>query len=168
MRNQGCLNAMWHFPFFGFLTAFYYAVVGVIVCCTIIFIPLGISYFQIAKFMMSPFSREMVSRKDLALFNPNIEKEGVLFSILSTIDKILCFPFGLVMSFASCIQMLCCFISLIGIPVGMVYWKMLPTIFNPIGKVCVPKEVADEIVKLKSSSTLDDYKSKNGIVDSKA
>ena len=50
----------------------------------------------------------------------------------------------------------------------MVYWKMLPTIFNPIGKVCVPKEVADEIAKLKSSNTLDDYKAKHGIADSKA
>ena len=168
MKNKGCLNALWHFPFCGFLIAFYYAVVGVIVCCTIIFIPLGISYFQIAKFMMSPFSREMVSRKDLALFNPNIEKEGVLLSILGTIDKILCFPFGLIMSVASCLQMLAYFVTLIGISVGMVYWKMLPTIFNPIGKVCVPKEVADEIAKLKSSKTLDDYKAKHGIADSKA
>ncbi len=168
MKNKGCLNALWHFPFLGFVSALSYAVAGVFVCCTIIFIPLGISYFQIAKFLMSPFSCELVSRKDLALFNQNLEKEGVLLSVLGTVNKILCIPFGLILAAASCVQMLACFVSLIGIPLGMVYWKMLPTIFNPIGKICVPKEVADEIEKLKSNKTLDNYKAKHGIVDSEA
>ena len=165
MKNKGCLNALWHFPFLGFLFAFMYLIAGAVACCTIIFIPVGLSYFQISKFMMSPFSHEMVSRKDLMLFNPELKKTSIILTVLGVVDKILYIPFGIIVAGMSFFQMLACFVSIIGIPLGVVYWKMLPTFFNPVEKVCVPKEVADEIQKIKSSNALGDYKAQHGIAD---
>ena len=52
---NGCLNILWHFPFFGFLFALFYALFGAILCCTVILYPVGLGFFQIARFLLTPF-----------------------------------------------------------------------------------------------------------------
>ena len=163
--NKGCLNALWHFPFLGFLFALFYAIYGVLACCTIILIPLGLGYFQVAKYLLSPYSNSMVKKEDLRLLNPKLDDDWLLDGFLGVISRILFFPFGLISAGLGLLSAISWFCSIIGILPGIVYWKLLPTLFNPVGKVCVPKEVADEIEKLKKGDVLSKYKAEKGIPD---
>ena len=70
MNMNGCLNILWHFPFFGFLFAFFYALFGAILCCTVVLYPVGLGFFQIARFLLTPFSSALVTRKELDLVRP--------------------------------------------------------------------------------------------------
>ena len=47
------------------------------------------------------------------------------------------------------------FISIVGIPVALVLAKSLSTYFNPIGKVCIDSELADELNKRKAKEQAD-------------
>lgn len=145
------LNIIWHIPFLGFVFAFWYALLGLLWCITIIGIPLGIGFFQLARFFLAPFSYGMVSKEDLALVTN--EQQNNVVKTYSIIVRIIYFPFGL-LNALSCIALIIgeC-LSIIGIPYGIVWAKSLSTIFNPINKVCVPKTLAEEIKKIKSGNT---------------
>ncbi len=106
----------------GILISFYYAVVGLLFCLTIIGIPFGLQLFKMAGFSLWPFGREVVS-------GPN---DAGCLSILMNIIWILCggieiallhLWFGIV----SCI-------TIIGIPFGLQHFKMALLAFIPFGK----------------------------------
>lgn len=149
---NGCLNVLWHFPFLGFLIAIGYALWGVVLCCTVILLPLGLGYLQIARFTLTPFSSALVSKKDLELIRPQERSEAM--KIYSTIIFVLFIPFGVIAAGLACFQILYCFLSIVGIPCGIVWVKLLPSLFNPVDKVCVPKSVADEIGRIKAGNTV--------------
>lgn len=153
---MGCLlNILWHFPFMGFLFALFYALGGLIMCCTIILIPIGLGWLQFARFLLSPFSCAMVSRSDLERLTG--EKQNSAMATFSLVIRILYFPFGCIAAFFMIFTIAFEFLSIIGIPCGMVWAKSFGTIFNPVNKVCVPKAVADEIERMKSADTLSKY-----------
>lgn len=146
------LNIIWHFPFFGFLFALAYALAGVFWCVTIIGFPIGLGMFQLSFFLFSPFSKAMVSRQDLALVTG--DKQGTGLAAFSFLIRILYFPFGLFAAIGTVMLIIGEFLSLIGIPSGIVWAKALDTIFNPVNKVCVPKIVAEEIERRKNAMLL--------------
>ena len=51
-------NILWHFPFFGFLTAFYTFLIGIFFTITVIGAPIGLGLIQHSKFLLSPFSKK--------------------------------------------------------------------------------------------------------------
>lgn len=153
------LNIIWHIPFLGFIWAFYYALLGLLMCCTIVLLPVGLGYFQFARFLLSPFSAAMVSKSDLAQLTG--KKQNTAVATYTTVIRILYFPFGLFNAIGGIYLIAAEFLSLIGIPCGIVWAKGLTTIFNPINKVCVPKVVADKIAQLKAQSQLDKCTGKN-------
>ena len=157
---NGCLNILWHFPFFGFLFAFFYALFGAILCCTVVLYPVGLGFFQIARFLLTPFSSALVTRKELDLVRP--EERSTAAAAFSTVITILYFPFGLIAAAGALFAMIGEFLSIIGIPCGIVWFKALPAIFMPVGKICVPKAVADEIARIKAGDTVRRYKGENG------
>ncbi|MCD8033833.1 MAG: redoxin domain-containing protein [Alistipes sp.] len=161
---NGCLNILWHFPFFGFLFALFYALFGAILCCTVVLYPVGLGFFQIAQFLLSPFSSALVTRKELDLVRP--EERSTAAMAYSTIITILYFPFGLIAAAGALFAMIGEFLSIIGIPCGIVWFKALPAIFMPVDKVCVPKAVADEIERIKAGDTVRRYKGETGETDS--
>lgn len=149
------LNIIWHFPFFGFLLALWYAIWGVLFCCTIILLPVGLGYLHFARFLLSPFSSAMVSKSDLAKLTG--KRSNAAVSAYSTVIRIVYFPFGLLNAIGAIFLIAVQFVSLIGIPCGLVWAKGLATIFNPVNKIRVPKVVADEIRRLKEQGQLDKY-----------
>jgi len=157
---NGCLNILWHFPFFGFLFAFFYALIGALLCCTVILYPVGLGFFQIAQFLLSPFSSALVTRKELDLVRP--EERSTTAAVYSTLITVLYFPFGLIAATGALFSMIGEFLSIIGIPCGIVWFKALPAIFMPVDKVCVPKAVADEIERVKAGDTVRRYKGETG------
>lgn len=157
MRTLG--NIIWHIPFLGFLFSLAYALGGSFFCITIIGIPIGIGWLQFSLFLLSPFSKAMVSREDLDLLTGESQSGGM--QAFSTIVRILYFPFGLFAAIGALCTIIGEFISIIGIPCGIVWAKSLSTIFNPINKVCVPRAVAMEIERIKEAGTLEKYISQN-------
>lgn len=157
---NGCLNILWHFPFFGFLFAFFYALFGAILCCTVVLYPVGLGFFQIARFLLTPFSSALVTRKELGLVRP--EERSTAAAAFSTVITVLYFPFGLIAAAGALFAMIGEFLSIIGIPCGIVWFKALPAIFMPVDKVCVPKAVADEIARIKAGDTVRRYKGETG------
>ncbi len=157
---MGCLfNILWHFPFFGFVFALFYALFGLLMCCTIILIPVGLGWLQFARFLLSPFSCAMVSRSDLEKVTG--EKQNSAMAAFSFVIRILYFPFGCIAAVGALFTIAAEFLSIIGIPCGLVWAKSLATIFNPVNKVCVPKAVGDEIERMKSAETLSKYTGQN-------
>lgn len=160
MNMNGCLNILWHFPFFGFLFAFFYALFGAILCCTVVLYPVGLGFFQIARFLLTPFSSALVTRKELDLVRP--EERSTAAAAFSTVITILYFPFGLIAAAGALFAMIGEFLSIIGIPCGIVWFKALPAIFMPVDRICVPKAVADEIARIKAGDTVRRYKGETG------
>ncbi len=142
MRTLG--NILWHIPFMGFLTAAVTFLIGGLLVITVIGAPIGLGLIQLSKFLLTPFSSAMVSKKDL-----NAE-QNKLWQSFGIIVRILYFPFGLLLAIATIFQIAGLFISIVGIPVALVLAKTVGTYFNPINKICVPKAVQDELEQRKA------------------
>ncbi|MDX9848316.1 MAG: YccF domain-containing protein [Tenuifilaceae bacterium] len=126
-------NIIWHIPFLGFITAFWTFVIGVILTITIVASPIGLGLMQLARFLLTPFSMQMVSKNSLN------QKQNVLWNAYGFIVRILYFPIGLVLAIVTICQIVGLFMSIVGIPVAIVLAKSLGTYFNPVNKVCVPE-----------------------------
>ena len=147
MKTLG--NVLWHFPFFGFLSALYTLILGLVFIITVVGAPIGFGMIQHSKFLLTPFSKRMISDSKLN------EDKSTLWKILSVIAFIIYLPFGILASIGTVIQICLLFVSIVGIPVALVLAKSLSTYFNPIGKVCVDSELADELKKRKAKEKAD-------------
>ena len=140
MRTLG--NILWHFPFFGFVNALLTFLLGGILVITVVGAPVGLGLIQLSKFLLTPFSKEMISKDDLDI------KQNDLWKIFGIFVRIIYFPFGLILSIFTIIEMIGLFVSIVGIPVGLVLAKSMGTFFNPVNKICVSREVAARAGKI--------------------
>ena len=122
MRTIG--NILW-FVLAGLWLAIGYAVAGVLACILIITIPFGIASFRLAGFVIWPFGRTAVWRRDA----------GVMSVIGNIIWVVL---FGWEMALAHLVAGLLLFVTIIGIPFGIACWKMIPLALFPLGRQVVP------------------------------
>ena len=142
------LNLIWHIPFGGFLIALSYAIMGILMCCTVVLIPAGKAYFELASYFLAPFSRRLVDKEDYARLNGEEYSAGTY----TTIIRVLYFPFGCIACISAIFLIVGQAISIIGIPCAMVWTKIFSSLFNPFNKVCVSKEIADEIEAMKGGN----------------
>lgn len=149
------LNFWWYITL-QFVFALFYALWGLILCCTVILVPVGLGMLQFAKFLLAPHTQSMVSKEDLALITG--KSQGTAMKTLSMVVRILYFPFGLVAAIVAFFETAAMFISIIGIPNGLVWARSLSFIFNPVNKVCVPESVKEEIDRRKMGSEINSYK----------
>ncbi len=63
MRTLG--NILWHFPFFGFVTAIFYWLLGALLTVAVVTAPIGLGLMEFGKFLFAPFGHAMVSKGDL-------------------------------------------------------------------------------------------------------
>lgn len=148
MRALG--NILWHIPFLGFLNALFTYVVGLLLTVTVVAAPIGLGLMQLGKFFLAPFGHEMVASSDAM---PNQETNPA-WKTYSTVIMILWLPLGLLLAIATIIQVVLLFLTIIGIPVAAVLAKTVGTMFNPVGKVCVSVEVANEIRRQAAQAQL--------------
>ena len=141
-------NILWHIPFLGFLSALGMFLIGCIFVITVVGAPIGFGVIQLSKFLLSPFSSAMVSKKDLNM------DQNQLLETYSIIVRVIYFPFGLFLAAVTLFQIALLFISIVGIPLALILAKSLKTFFNPINKRCVPKEVEDEIKRRKAKEQI--------------
>ena len=122
------LNVLW-LVLAGFWMCLVYLVVGLLWCITIIGIPFGIASFRIGLFALWPFGRTIV------------EKPGA--GAGSAIGNVLWFIFSgiwLAIGHAVTGALLC--ITIIGIPLGIANFKMIPVSLLPLGKEIVSTDQA--------------------------
>jgi uncharacterized membrane protein YccF (DUF307 family) len=118
------LNIIW-LVLCGFWMFLAYIITGLIVCIFIITIPFGIASFRIAGFALWPFCRTMVNR-------PGAGTPSFIGNVIWFIFAGLWLAIGhLVTGVALCI-------TIIGIPLGLANFKMIPISLAPLGKQVVP------------------------------
>lgn len=149
MKTLG--NILWHIPFLGFLTALITFLLGGLLVITVIGAPIGLGLIELSKFLLAPFSKAMIDKKDLN------KDQNKLWESFGFVIRILYFPLGLLLTIATIFQIAGLFISLVGIPVALVLAKSLSTYFNPVNKKCVPKAVAEELEQRKAKEVVDKH-----------
>lgn len=114
------LNLIW-LVLAGFWLAVGYVLAGIVACILIITIPFGIAAFRIAGYALWPFGRTVVRRSDAGAG--------------STIGNILWFLlFGWWLALAHLITGIALCITIIGIPLGLANFKLIPISFTPLGR----------------------------------
>ena len=93
---------------------------GIIYCCTIIYIPVGLQLFKMAKFVIWPFGKSVV-KENVTGFKKFI---NFFWAIFGGLELALCF----------CICGLLYCVTIIGIPFGRQYFKLAKFIIAPLGK----------------------------------
>lgn len=146
MKTLG--NILWHFPFFGFVSAILVYLFGLLLTITVIAAPIGLGYMELGKFLFWPFGNAMVSKSEL-----NVE-QNVAWKTYGTIVRILFIPFGLFFLLVGIFQVVGLFITIFGIPVALVVAKSLGTYWNPINKKCVSSAVTAELERRKGEEAI--------------
>lgn len=102
-----------------------YALLGVLMCITIIGIPYGLQCFKLSKFIVTPFGKEIKT---------NFEKHPI-----ANILWVVLFGWGSALSaiFTGCI--LC--ITIVGLPIGLKCFQIAKLLFIPFGSEVV--KIAD-------------------------
>lgn len=117
------LNLIW-LVLSGFWMACGYVLVGLLWCITILGIPFGIACFRIAGFALWPFGREIV-RKPTA-------------GAGSFIGDVIWFIFGgLWLALGHLISGVLLCVTIIGIPLGLANFKLIPVSLTPLGREIV-------------------------------
>lgn len=118
------LNIIW-LVLCGFWMAIGYAVAGVICCILIITIPFGLASFRIANYALWPFGRDVVERHDAGA--------------PSAVGNVIWFVFaGLWLAIGHVITGIAMCLTIIGIPLGIASFKMIPISLLPLGREIVP------------------------------
>ena len=126
------LNIIW-LVLCGIWMAIAYVLAGIICCILIITIPFGIASFRIANYALWPFGRTII-RRDTA-------------GLGSTLGNIIWIIFaGIWLAIAHVITGIALCITIIGIPLGIANFKMVPISLTPLGREIVPSDAHYEQV----------------------
>ena len=119
------LNVIW-FVFSGIWLWIAYMLAGILCCVLIVTIPWGIASFRMANYAVWPFGREVVSKP----------RAGVL-SFLGNVIWVIAAGWWLALTHIVTGLLLC--ITIIGIPMGIANFKLIPVTVMPLGKQIVSK-----------------------------
>jgi len=118
------LNIIW-LVLCGFWMAIVYTIAGVIMCILIITIPFGIASFRIAGFALWPFGRTIVNKPGAGA--PSFIGNVIWFLLA-----------GLWLAIGHLVTGVLLMITIIGIPLGLADFKLIPVSLAPLGKDIVP------------------------------
>lgn len=122
------LNMIW-FVLAGLWMFIAYAIAAIICFIFIITIPFGIASFRIGVFALWPFGKTVVKRADA----------GVASAIGNVIWFVFC---GWWLALAHLVTGVVLCLTVIGIPLGLANFKLIPVSLLPMGREIVPIELA--------------------------
>jgi uncharacterized membrane protein YccF (DUF307 family) len=120
---RAILNIIW-LVLCGLWMAIGYCIAGIICCIFIITIPFGLASFRIANYALWPFGRTVVDRRDAGA-------PSLLGNIIWIVFAGLWLAIGHIFT-----GILLC-VTIIGIPLGVANFKMVPISLMPLGKEIV-------------------------------
>ncbi|WAL66290.1 YccF domain-containing protein [Amycolatopsis cynarae] len=118
------LNVIW-LVLCGFWMAIAYVIAGIVCCVLIIPIPFGIAAFRIANYALWPFGRTLVDRRDAGAG-----------SLIGNILWIVFAGWWLALGHIATGIALC--VTIVGIPLGLANFKLVPVSLVPLGREIVP------------------------------
>lgn len=118
------LNLIW-LVLSGFWLFLGYLAAGVVLCILIITIPWGIASFRIGVYALWPFGRTVVAKPSSGAFS---FLGNVVWVILA----------GWWLALAHILSGIALCITIIGIPLGIADFKLVPVSLAPLGKAIVP------------------------------
>jgi uncharacterized membrane protein YccF (DUF307 family) len=113
------LNLIW-LILCGWWMAILYVLAGIVCAILIITIPFAIASFRIASYVIWPFGRSVAVRRDAGIG-----------SVIGNIIWIVLFGWGLALGHLTSGIVMC--ITIIGIPLGLANFKMIPISLVPLG-----------------------------------
>ena len=123
MRTLG--NILW-LVLAGFWLAIGYVLAGILMCLLIVTIPFGVQAFKLASYTLWPFGRTVVERPGAS---PELGCVGnVIWLVLA----------GIEMAIAHLVAGVLLCLTIIGIPLGIACFKLIPLALTPFGKEIVP------------------------------
>ena len=125
---RAILNVIW-LVLCGIWMAIAYALAGLVAFVLIITIPFGIAAFRIAGYVLWPFGRTIDRRPDA----------GVA-SLIGNIIWVILFGWWLAIGHLVTGALLC--LTIIGIPLGLANFKIIPITLVPLGVRIVPSDDA--------------------------
>jgi uncharacterized membrane protein YccF (DUF307 family) len=120
------LNLIW-LVLAGFWLALGYVFAGILCCILIITIPFGIASFRMASYALWPFGRTVVDK-------PAAGAWSVIGNVIWIIVA------GWWLALMHIITGILEAITIIGIPLALANWKMVPISLVPLGKQIVPSD----------------------------
>ena len=120
------LNLIW-LVFAGLWLSILYVIAGIVAFVLIITIPFGIAAFRIAGFVLWPFGRTIEPRRHAGIG-----------SLIGNIIWIILFGWELVLAHLATGVALC--LTIIGIPLGIANFKIIPITLVPLGVRIVPAD----------------------------
>ena len=120
------LNVIW-LVLCGLWMAIAYVIAGLVACVLIITIPFGIAAFRIANYVLWPFGRTTAQRQDAGIG-----------SVIGNIIWIVLFGWWLAIGHLVTGIALC--LTIIGIPLGLANFKLIPISLLPLGVRIVPAD----------------------------
>jgi uncharacterized membrane protein YccF (DUF307 family) len=125
---RALLNVIW-LIFGGLWLAIGYVIAGIVCFILIITIPFGIASFRIAGYALWPFGRTAIRRRDA----------GVM-SIIGNVIWLLIAGWWLAVAHIVTGVLMC--LTIIGIPLGLANFKLIPISLLPLGTQIVPSDTA--------------------------
>ncbi len=118
------LNVLW-LILAGIPLGLAYILAGIICCILIVTIPWGIASFRIANYVFWPFGRTVIERPDAGLGSA---LGNVIWIIVA----------GIWLTIGHIISAVALMITIIGIPLAIAEFKIIPVTLAPLGKQIVP------------------------------
>lgn len=125
------LNLIW-LIFAGVELAIAYVIAGLILMLTIVGIPFGLQSIKLAGFALWPFGRAVIQTKSPGFW---ATIGNILWVVLA----------GWWLALAHIITGIALFLTIIGIPMGIASFKMIPLAFAPFGREVVDQATLAEI-----------------------
>lgn len=150
---SGLFNVIW-FVFIGWWSAILFLILSGLFAISIIGLPIAKALLQFAKLNAFPFGKEIIKEVELK----GSENVSSIRKIGGIILNIIWFPIGLCFTLIFIGAGIFAFITIIGIPVGIVYIRMGKFLLFPIGAKVVSKKqayasaVANELEKRNKNS----------------
>ena len=120
------LNIIW-LVLAGFWLALGYVAAGILCCILIVTIPFGIASFRMASYALWPFGRTVVDKPTAGAW-----------SVIGNVIWIL--VAGWWLALMHIVTGILEAITIIGIPLALANWKMVPISLVPLGKQIVPSD----------------------------
>ncbi len=115
-----------------------YILAGILACLSIIAIPAGVASFRIANYVVWPFGREVVERRDA----------GGMSGLANVVWFVLAGFWLAIGHVASAVAQA---VTIIGLPLAWANVKLIPVTCFPFGKVIVPSNSARGFTSLHNA-----------------
>ena len=150
MRILG--NIIWFFMA-GWILAILTYLSGLILTILVVTAPVGLGLMEYGKFLFLPFTHDMV-RKNKGSITDAVHMTYQTYANIVKVIYII--VFGIWLFIGGIFTVIGQFITIIGIPCAIVLAKSLGTIFNPVDKVCISHDLAEELRRRVAAAKADE------------